>query len=126
MAQLGGGTELRAFAGNVVYSTGANETAGRYCRGHFDLPMRNCTVTLAGEPVVEAGRRGRICDSPEPTRTAARPHAGCAGATWHSPCASGWRRPAGSDAQRGSDSVSAKTWMTPEYVDTHTSSLNES
>ncbi|MCY4631425.1 MAG: peptidase M29 [bacterium] len=50
------GTELRAFAGNVVYSTGANETAGRFCRGHFDLPMRNCTVTLDGEAVVEKGR----------------------------------------------------------------------
>ena len=50
------GTELRAFAGNVVYSTGANETAGRFCRGHFDLPMRNCTVTLDGEAVVDKGR----------------------------------------------------------------------
>ena len=50
------GTELRAFAGNVVYSTGANETAGRFCRGHFDLPMRNCTVTLDGEAVVTEGR----------------------------------------------------------------------
>lgn len=50
------GTELRAFAGNVVYSTGANEVAGRFCRGHFDLPMRNCTVALDGEPVVTAGR----------------------------------------------------------------------
>ena len=50
------GTELRAFAGNVVYSTGANETAGRFCRGHFDLPMRNCTVTLDGEAVVDSGR----------------------------------------------------------------------
>lgn len=49
------GTELRAFAGNVVYSTGANERAGRFCRGHFDLPMRNCTVALDGEVVVEAG-----------------------------------------------------------------------
>ena len=49
------GTELRAFAGNVVYSTGANETAGRFCRGHFDLPMRNCTVTLDGETVVSEG-----------------------------------------------------------------------
>lgn len=49
------GTELRAFAGNVVYSTGANETAGRFCRGHFDLPLRNCTVTLDGEAVVERG-----------------------------------------------------------------------
>ncbi len=50
------GTELRAFAGNVVYSTGANEVAGRFCRGHFDLPMRNCTVALDGEPVVTAGQ----------------------------------------------------------------------
>lgn len=49
------GTELRAFAGNVVYSTGANEVAGRFCRGHFDLPMRNCTVSLDDEVVVEAG-----------------------------------------------------------------------
>lgn len=49
------GTELRAFAGNVVYSTGANETAGRFTAGHFDLPMRHCTVTLDGEPVVVAG-----------------------------------------------------------------------
>lgn len=42
------GTEARAFAGNVLYSTGANEVAGRFCRGHFDLPMRNATVTLEG------------------------------------------------------------------------------
>lgn len=50
------GTELRAFAGNFLWSTGANETAGRFCRGHFDLPMRNCTVALDGEPVVVEGR----------------------------------------------------------------------
>ena len=49
------GTELRAFAGNVVVSTGANEVAGRFCRGHFDLPMRNCTVSLDGEVVVDGG-----------------------------------------------------------------------
>lgn len=49
------GTELRAFAGNFLYSTGANEVAGRFCRGHFDLPLRACTVTLDGAPVVEAG-----------------------------------------------------------------------
>lgn len=49
------GTELRAFAGNFLYSTGANETAGRFTAGHFDLPMRNCTVTLDGDPVVVAG-----------------------------------------------------------------------
>ena len=50
------GTELRAFAGNFLYSTGANETAGRYTRGHFDWPMRGCTVSLDGTTVVDAGR----------------------------------------------------------------------
>lgn len=49
------GTELRAFAGNFLYSTGANEVAGRFCRGHFDLPMRHCTVALDGRPVVVDG-----------------------------------------------------------------------
>jgi len=49
------GTELRAFAGNFLYSTGANETAGRHTQGHFDLPLRNCTITLDGDAVVEAG-----------------------------------------------------------------------
>jgi 2,5-dihydroxypyridine 5,6-dioxygenase len=50
------GTELRAFAGNFLYSTGANEVAGRYTRGHFDLPLRNCTVELDGVAVVDAGK----------------------------------------------------------------------
>ena len=49
------GTEVRAFAGNFLYSTGANEVAGRFCRGHFDLPMRRCTVALDGRPVVVDG-----------------------------------------------------------------------
>ena len=49
------GTELRAFAGNFLYSCGANETAGRFTAGHFDLPMRGCTVALDGVPVVVAG-----------------------------------------------------------------------
>ena len=50
------GTELRAFAGNFLYSTGANEVAGRHTLGHFDLPLRGCTVALDGVPVVERGR----------------------------------------------------------------------
>lgn len=50
------GTELRAFAGNFLYSTGANEVAGRHTLGHFDLPMRNCTVSLDGREVVTEGR----------------------------------------------------------------------
>ena len=49
------GTELRAFAGNFLFSTGANEVAGRHTLGHFDLPMRHCTITLDGRPVVERG-----------------------------------------------------------------------
>jgi 2,5-dihydroxypyridine 5,6-dioxygenase len=49
------GTELRAFAGNFLYSTGANEVAGRHTLGHFDLPMRGCTVTLDGQAVVQDG-----------------------------------------------------------------------
>lgn len=50
------GTELRAFAGNFLYSTGANEVAGRHTLGHFDLPLRNCTVELDGTPVIAQGR----------------------------------------------------------------------
>ncbi len=49
------GTELRAVAGNFLYSTGANEVAGRHTLGHFDLPVRQCTIRLDGETVVDAG-----------------------------------------------------------------------
>jgi 2,5-dihydroxypyridine 5,6-dioxygenase len=49
------GTELRAYAGNFLYSTGANEVAGRHTLGHFDLPLRACTVLLDGQAVVENG-----------------------------------------------------------------------
>lgn len=50
------GTELRAFAGNFLYSTGANEVAKRYTQGHFDLPLRGCTIELDDVTVVDAGR----------------------------------------------------------------------
>ena len=43
------------FGGNFLYSTGANEFAERYTLGHFDLPMRNCSVALDGKMVVKAG-----------------------------------------------------------------------
>jgi 2,5-dihydroxypyridine 5,6-dioxygenase len=49
------GTEQRAFAGNFLYSTGANETANRFTLGHFDIPMRGCSVSLDGTPVVIEG-----------------------------------------------------------------------
>jgi len=50
------GTELRAFAGNFLYSTGANEVAGRHTLGHFDLPLKGCTVMLDDHMVVDAGQ----------------------------------------------------------------------
>lgn len=50
------GTELRAVAGSFLYSTGASEVAKRFSRGHFDLPLRHCTIALDGEVVVRAGR----------------------------------------------------------------------
>jgi len=49
------GTELRAFAGNFLYSTGANEVAGRHTLGHFDLPLRSCTIALDGRIMVREG-----------------------------------------------------------------------
>ncbi len=49
------GTELRALAGNFLYSTGANEFAKRFTRGHFDLPMLGCDIALDGQLVVKAG-----------------------------------------------------------------------
>ena len=50
------GTEQRAFAGGFLYSTGANETALRHTSGHFDLPVRNCTIELDGVTVVKQGQ----------------------------------------------------------------------
>jgi 2,5-dihydroxypyridine 5,6-dioxygenase len=50
------GTELRAFAGNFLYSTGANEVAGRHTPAHFDLPLRGCTIDVDGQTVVREGR----------------------------------------------------------------------
>jgi 2,5-dihydroxypyridine 5,6-dioxygenase len=50
------GTEQRAVAGNFLYSCGANEIAGRYTAGHFDLPVHHCTIALDGHPVVVRGQ----------------------------------------------------------------------
>ena len=49
------GTELRATAGNFLFSTGANEFAGRFTAGHFDLPVMRTTITLDGTEVVRDG-----------------------------------------------------------------------
>jgi 2,5-dihydroxypyridine 5,6-dioxygenase len=49
------GTELRAVAGNFLFSTGANEFAGRHTAGHFDIPVMGTTIELDGEVVVRDG-----------------------------------------------------------------------
>jgi 2,5-dihydroxypyridine 5,6-dioxygenase len=49
------GTEIRAVAGNFLFSTGANEFAGRHTAGHFDIPMMKTTITLDGTVVVRDG-----------------------------------------------------------------------
>jgi 2,5-dihydroxypyridine 5,6-dioxygenase len=49
------GTELRAFAGNFLFSTGSNDFAGRFTEGHFDFPMRNCSIFLDDEMIVSEG-----------------------------------------------------------------------
>src|SRR5438552_374757 len=49
------GTELRAVAGNFLFSTGANEFAGRYTAGHFDIPVMKTTITLDNTILVRAG-----------------------------------------------------------------------
>src|SRR5207302_4470967 len=49
------GTELRAVAGNFLFSTGANEFAGRYTAGHFDLPVMRTTITVDRTVVARDG-----------------------------------------------------------------------
>jgi 2,5-dihydroxypyridine 5,6-dioxygenase len=49
------GTELRAVAGNFLFSTGANEFAGRYTAGHFDIPVMKTTIKLDDTVVVREG-----------------------------------------------------------------------
>ena len=48
----------RSFPGNFLFSTGPNTQGGgkRTTRGHYDAPMRNCTIALDGRVVVEEGR----------------------------------------------------------------------
>jgi 2,5-dihydroxypyridine 5,6-dioxygenase len=49
------GTELRAVAGNFLFSTGANEFAGRFTAGHFDIPVMRTTIALDNTVVVREG-----------------------------------------------------------------------
>ncbi len=49
------GTEIRAVSGNFLFSTGANEFAGRYTNGHFDIPVMRTTIAVDGTIVVRDG-----------------------------------------------------------------------
>jgi 2,5-dihydroxypyridine 5,6-dioxygenase len=49
------GTELRAVPGNFLFSTGANEFAGRYTAGHFDIPVMKTTISLDNKVVIRDG-----------------------------------------------------------------------
>jgi 2,5-dihydroxypyridine 5,6-dioxygenase len=48
----------RSFPGNFLFSTGPNTQGGgkRTTRGHYDVPMRGCTISLDGNVVVRDGR----------------------------------------------------------------------
>ncbi len=53
----GHGMELRAFCGNVLFSTGPNDLVGgpNHTPCHLDIPMRNCSLFLDDEPVIVDG-----------------------------------------------------------------------
>ena len=48
----------RVFPGNFLFSTGPNTEGGgnRKTKGHYDVPMRNCSVMLDGKMVIESGK----------------------------------------------------------------------
>jgi 2,5-dihydroxypyridine 5,6-dioxygenase len=48
----------RTFPGNFLFSTGPNTQGGgkRDTKGHYDVPMRDCTVALDGTVIIEGGR----------------------------------------------------------------------
>jgi 2,5-dihydroxypyridine 5,6-dioxygenase len=48
----------RVFAGNFLFSTGPNTQGGgtRTTPGHYDVPMRGCSIFLDGEQIIDRGR----------------------------------------------------------------------
>jgi 2,5-dihydroxypyridine 5,6-dioxygenase len=52
------GMDARAYEGNFLFSLGPNNEAGgkRMTACHIDIPLRQCTVSLDGETVVERGK----------------------------------------------------------------------
>src|ERR1700738_2976284 len=48
----------RCFAGNFLFSTGPNSQGGgkRATKGHYDVPMRDCTVVLDNDIIIDRGK----------------------------------------------------------------------
>jgi 2,5-dihydroxypyridine 5,6-dioxygenase len=48
----------RVFPGNFLFSTGPNTQGGgkRTTRGHYDVPMRECTLALDGKVIIQDGK----------------------------------------------------------------------
>lgn len=48
----------RVFPGNFLFSTGPNTQGGgtRDTKGHYDVPMRDCSVILDNEVIIDKGR----------------------------------------------------------------------
>ena len=53
----GHGMELRAFCGNVLFSTGPNDLVGgpNHTSCHLDIPMRGCSLYLDDRPIIVDG-----------------------------------------------------------------------
>ncbi len=49
---------VRGFAGNFLFSTGPNTQGGgtRVTRGHYDLPMKDCTAYLDNDMIIDTGK----------------------------------------------------------------------
>jgi 2,5-dihydroxypyridine 5,6-dioxygenase len=48
----------RTFPGNFLFSTGPNTLGGgkRDTKGHYDVPLSDCTVQLDGRTIIDKGR----------------------------------------------------------------------
>jgi 2,5-dihydroxypyridine 5,6-dioxygenase len=66
--QRGHGMELRAFSGNVLFSTGPNDIVGgpNHTSCHLDIPMRGCSLFLDEQPVIVDGEI--VADAMRPAR----------------------------------------------------------
>ena len=71
----GHGMELRAFYGNVLFSTGPNDLVGgpNHTSCHLDIPMRGCSLYLDDTPGDRRRRGRRRGDAARPASAGRRP-----------------------------------------------------